>query len=648
MTRTRAALGALLLLVAGHAEAKEPPEWLRRAAAAPEPKGTTLGATFLLNEREVTVREDGRVTTVERRAVRISSEKGQAWAKGRVVYDTQSGKVSDIEAWLLPPKGEPRRLKSDRVVDVSLAGNDLYNEVRARGVAAGEEAVPGTVFGYEWTLQEKPLFTQMDWAMQGRPATVLARFRLSLPPGWTGTGTLRNVSGVTPAPDALAWELRDLPEIPDEPASPPLSRLAPRLLVSYAPPPDASPDHGKAFASWADVVRWLQALSEPSVPQSVVEKARALTAGAATPSERVLAVVRYVQELKYVSVQTGVGRGGGYRPRRPDEVLSRGWGDCKDQANLLRTLLDGIGVPARLVVVFNGDRDYVIDGWPTPQQFNHVIVAIEASAFPDAQAALEGAGLGRLVFFDPTDASTPFGELPASLQGSRGLVLAPTTTTLVTLPLSPPDRNRLVRRTEGSLSAEGVLRATVHEEMTGRVAAAFRRERRDQDAPDTQRATERWATARLSGGRVESLAVSADASPGPSTLDLKLSAPRFAQLAAGLLLVGTVVVGSPVPLAFGETERRLPIELESLVREETVRITVPSGWRIEERPAPVDLKTPFGAFRMKPVVEGDVLLVERRFELSTGTWPLTEYAALRAFLDKARAAARAPFVLRRE
>ena len=193
---------------------------------------------------------------------------------------------------------------------------------------------------------------------------------------------------------------------------PPYSDVAPRLAVSvFAPGPKWAPGQ---FDSWQSVAQWLHQLSDRSsvATAAVTGKARELTQSGNTDFERAAAIARYAQQVQYISIQTGVGRGGGYQPRPASLVLERNYGDCKDKASLMRALLAAVGIPSYLVSLYLGDRSYVRAEWPSPQQFNHAIIAIALPAMPARHAsAIDHPALGTLVMFDPTDEHTPFGEL---------------------------------------------------------------------------------------------------------------------------------------------------------------------------------------------------------------------------------------------
>src|SRR5262245_59229749 len=155
LARVSSAL-VLLALLGGVSAADEAPDWLREAASLKSPVyDKEVSAVVLLNEQRVSVDEDGKVTTVERHAVRILSRDGRNAAHGICVYVTNSGKVRDFKGWLIKPGGAVKRYGSDQVIDVSIAENAVYDETRARQLSAVDDATEGAVFGYEYVLEDR-------------------------------------------------------------------------------------------------------------------------------------------------------------------------------------------------------------------------------------------------------------------------------------------------------------------------------------------------------------------------------------------------------------------------------------------------------------------------------------------------------------
>jgi hypothetical protein len=65
-------------------------------------------AVVLLDEATTTVGEDGRLTTTKTYAVRILTNEGRAYAFAAAGYETDSGKIRDIRAWLIRPSGQTK------------------------------------------------------------------------------------------------------------------------------------------------------------------------------------------------------------------------------------------------------------------------------------------------------------------------------------------------------------------------------------------------------------------------------------------------------------------------------------------------------------------------------------------------------------
>src|SRR5262249_37285318 len=155
----------------------------------------------------------------------------------------------------------------------------------------------GAVFGYQSSSEEQSIFGEDAWRFQDRLPTLLSRYTLNLPSGWSANHVSFNHSKIEPqvSGNSYTWQLSDLPPIKPEPAMPEVSNLAPRLAVSYVPPSGTSGSL-KTFASWTDVSRFLTGLHDPqAVPNdAVATKTMQLTIGAKTELERLKAIGSYV------------------------------------------------------------------------------------------------------------------------------------------------------------------------------------------------------------------------------------------------------------------------------------------------------------------------------------------------------------------
>lgn len=647
-------LPLFLLCCVGLARAADdPPEWLRQAASVvPTNYAKNVPAVVLLVEQNIRVDEDGKVTKNQRKVVKILSKEGRSEAKAAVPYLTDTGKVREMRAWMIRPSGAPKSFGKDEVLDLAAAPNDVFNEVRIKLITARDDAEPGAFFGCEWTTEERSVFTQLDWQFQDRLPARVSRLTITLPTGWSVEGIMMNHAKIEPTVTGTtySWELSDLPYIEEEPASPSVTALAPRLAISYFSPPNKKTGIGRTFNNWTDVSRWLTELSDSqaALSDALANKAKQLIADTRTELERIQTIGRYVQNVNYVAIQTGIGRGGGYRPHSAIDVFAKSYGDCKDKANLMRALLKAVGIQSYLVCIYAGDRSFVHEEWPSPQQFNHCIIAVKVSDETGAGAVLNHPVLGRLLTFDPTDGVTPVGYLPSYEENSLALVIAGEAGALVRMPSTPPEANVLERQIDVVLGAEGSVSANVHERSAGKSAVVLRGEFRGLARSDYVKSIEAWITRGVNGARVSKVEPS-DNAQGGFALDVDFKAEHYGQLMHGRLLIfRPAIVSRHESIFLTEATRKYPVVLEGHAYVDTVKFKLPVGFEVDELPDPVKLETPFGSYTTTYVVKDGNLQFTRKLTVQAATIPVVDYSKVRSFYERIRKAEQTPVVLARK
>jgi Domain of Unknown Function with PDB structure (DUF3857)/Transglutaminase-like superfamily len=625
------------------------PAWLQQAASVSVPTyKKDVPAVVLVDEANVTIGADGLVTITSNYAVRILTREGRGYAAASEAYETDSGKVREMRAWLIRPGvGKVKSYAKDDVLDVAAALNDVYNETRIKQINASDEADAGAVFGYQSVTEYRSFFNQTVWSFQGRIPVLSSRYTMTLPASWRATSVTFNHAKVEPAVTGTtyAWELRDLPPIESEPSSPSITTLAPRIAVSYAPATGAASALNRSFESWSEVSRWYTELSDPQVTldDAIAAKARELTSTAKTELERIRAISRYVQKLQYISIQIGVGR---FRPHSATEVFAKAYGDCKDKANLMRAMLKAVKIEAYPVLIYSGDSTYVREEWTSPGQFNHCIVAIKVSDETQAQTIVKHPTLGRLLIFDATDPQTPLGDLPDHEQGSLALIAAGSDGALMRMPVTPPEANQLERQVEAVLSPDGSLVGSIQERSTGQSAADQRRAFSYLSRPQYIKMIEAWITQGATGALVSKVEPVDQSADGRFALDVAFSAPSYGQLMQSRLLVfKPAIVSRRESLFLTEAVRKHPVVLESTAYTETVHVKLPDGFDVDEMPDPLKLDTAFGNYNASYDVKDGQLVFKRKLILRASTIPAEQYQSVRTFFERIRAVEQSPVVL---
>lgn len=629
----------------------EVPAWLQQVASAPNPTyQKDVPGVVLLREQHVTVSQDGRVTTVTTFALRVLLREGREYAIARESYESDAGKVKEMHAWLIRPSGPVKRYGKDAVLDAIEDPNDIYNESRFKLIDGSPDADTGATFGYQTTTEERSIFSQDVWSFQNRLPALVSRYTLSLPQGWHASSVTFNHANVEPSINGstYTWELRDLQPIAPEPSSPGVSSLAPRLAVSYFPPADTKTIPLQTFANWTEVSHWLSGLHDPqSVPdEALAAKARQLTVEAKTDLEKIRAVGRYVQGIRYISIDIGVSRGGGMRPHAAAQVFAKSYGDCKDKANLMRSMLKALSITAYPVGIFSGDPTYVREEWASPNQFNHCIIAIRVSDETQAPTIITHPKLGRLLIFDPTDDDTPVGDLPEHEQNSFALIVAGEDGSLVRMPATPPEANGLSRQIEATLTADGSITASIQQEAIGKSAAEYSNEFRHQSPAGYMKVIERWITSSATAAKVLKMEPRDNHNEGRFDLRVDFTVPGYGQVMQNRLLVfNPAIVSRREMLFLTEAKRAHPIVLHSRSFSEVVRVKLPVGFEVDELPDVVKLEAPFGLYKTTYEVKNGELIFTRSLAQRATTIPADQYNTVRKFYERMRAAEQAPVVL---
>jgi len=632
----------------------ETPSWVQQAAALKVPTyDKDVPAVVLVDESATTIGSDGHINEVYNYAIRLLRREGRDYCVASVGYIPDIGKVKEFRAWLIRPAGDAKRYGKDDAVDIAGDLNDVYNEYRLRKISATDVADAGAVFAYTYTREDRSVFSQSDWAFQGSLPVISSRYNLTLPEGWKADSVTFNYAKIEPKVNGTnyTWELSNLPPIPDEPMSPSLSQLVPRLAISYYPPSSSGSLSIKTFSNWREVATWMSELEDPQVvvDDALARKAYELTALAKTEYEKIRAIAQYVQNIQYISIQTGIGRGGGYRPHASNLVFAKSYGDCKDKANLMRAMLKVVGITAIPVSIYSGDPTYVRAAWPSPQQFNHCIIAVKVSSETQASTIIQHPTLGRLLIFDPTDEQTPIGDLPFYLQGSLALVDSKDETDLVKMPVTPPEMNQLERTATLELQADGAITGQIKEQANGQTAARFRTEFRRLSKPEYTGMIERWLTSGATSARLNKMEPSDNSADGRFTLNVEFSANQYGQLMQGRLLVfKPAIVSRRESLVLTASARTHPVVLRANAYSETVQIKLPSGFTVDEVPDAVKLETPFGSYVTSYEVKNNELVFKRKLSQRATTIAPGDYGAVRKFFESIRAAENAPVVLAKQ
>lgn len=340
-----------VLAVSRPAQAGDAPPWMHAAASAPlPPHDEKTDAVLLYSETNVSVQSADKIKTQVREVYKILRPGGRELGTVAVPFNPLL-KITSLKGWCIPAQGKDYEVKEKEAVETSLLevqGGELYSDVKDK-ILRIPAPDPGNVLGYEYELEERPLFLQNIWTVQGEHPARESHYSLQLPPGWEFQAAWLNYPEVKPTQSGVRWEwtVSDVKEIRPERSMPPIDGVGAQMIV-YLFPPGGAGTH--SFATWKEMGQWYTALTSGrrQVSPQIKKQVDAITAASPATLDKMKALAQFMQrDIRYVAIKLGIG---GVQPHPASEVLAHRYGDCKDKATLMSAMLQEIGVDSYYVV----------------------------------------------------------------------------------------------------------------------------------------------------------------------------------------------------------------------------------------------------------------------------------------------------------
>lgn len=635
-------LAATICIVSGSVpvRASDAPQWMHAVANAPLPAhDEKTDAVLLYSEHTISVQSVDKIKTHVRAVYKILRPSGRDYGIVAVPFNAHE-KISGLRGWCIPAQGKDYEIKDKEAIEVSLPkidGSELISDVKDK-VLQIPAADPGNVVGYEYDDEEHPLVLQAVWRFQHEIPGRELHFSLQLPAGWEYKSSWINSSEANPKQSGnnqWDWTVSDIKAIRYEPEMPPIEGVAAQMVVSFFPPGGAALN---GFSNWQEMGKWYLNLTNgrrDASPQ-ITQQVATLTASAKTPLEKMRALAQYVQhDVRYVAISLGIG---GVQPYPASDVFTHHYGDCKDKATLMSSMLTQIGIESFYVII-NAERGSVTAKTPASVgAFNHAVLAIKLPAElsdPSLVATVQHPRLGQLLYFDPTNEFTPFGEIGGYLQENYGLLVAPEGGELVELPKQAPAMNGVLRAGTLTLDLNGTLKGEVTETRMGD-RAWHERARLRTVTKDTDRIKpiEDLLAGSLSLFQITHASITnLHQTDQPFGFNYSFEAQAYAKNAGGLLLVRPRVLGiKSSGLLETKESRKFPIEFDGPARDtDTFDITIPAGLIVDDVPPPVDADYGFASYHAKTEVKGNMIHYSRTFEVKELSVPVEKADELKKF-----------------
>ncbi len=225
--------------------------------------------------------------------------------------------------------------------------------------------------------------------------------------------------------DIITYTATNLKPFVSESYAPGSSFIYPHFLILSK---EANTDAGKItyFNTIADQYKWCYGLVQQvgDDQAALTSKAQELTNGITGDINKVKAIYNWVQHnIRYIAYEDGIA---GFKPAKAMDVINKKYGDCKGMANLITSLLKGIGLDGRHCWIGTNHIAYDLST-PALSVHNHMIAAWLYN--------------GKTYYLDGTETNIAFNEYAERISGRQVLVENGDKYILANIPLATPNQN---------------------------------------------------------------------------------------------------------------------------------------------------------------------------------------------------------------
>ncbi|MDD5070240.1 MAG: DUF3857 and transglutaminase domain-containing protein [Candidatus Omnitrophica bacterium] len=369
------------------------------------------GAAILLVDEAIEVTADNKSVSTSHVIEKILDDKGKHLGEIQLGYDSTNERIELEYARTITKDGRIMYAGKSQIRDVSRYLNyPLYSNARAFIISMPSIEV-GSIIEYKVKVYSNKLINEKDFTyvyrLQESLPVCAAKFKLIIPENRQLNLRYLNLEyaekiNLSPKIETdqsgkkvYSWQVEKiLPLIPEE-SMPPQVMVNPSILIS-------------SFVSWEDIRHWWYELlkDKTKLTPQMKDFLATLTAECSDPWQKAKKIYEFcAKDIRYVAVEYG---DSGYEPHSAEEVFRNKYGDCKDQATLLVAFLRAAGFEASVVLIPTRNV-YSLDKKFPALMFDHAIAVL----FHE----------GKIIFMDPTSATTSFSDLPLGDQDRDVLVI---------------------------------------------------------------------------------------------------------------------------------------------------------------------------------------------------------------------------------
>ncbi|HWR34181.1 MAG TPA: DUF3857 domain-containing protein, partial [Chitinophagaceae bacterium] len=558
-------------------------------------------------------------------ALTILDEKGDEQA-GFLEYYDKLHEIKNIEGALFDSEGkELKRLKNRQIMDIT--GNDddnLIDDRRRKYHNFYFKVYPytvqyeveirfnGTMFFPMWLPREDEQYSVEQSSISiVYPADYTIRFK-----SYNYNGDPVATAGEK-GKKVLTWQIKELPAIDDEFASPSWYEI--NTAVLFAPAEFELQQYKGSMINWQEFGKFVYQLKQgrDQLPENIKQAVHQIADNAKDSREKIAALYKYMQKnTRYISIQLGIG---GWQPFDAKYVAAKSYGDCKALTNYMYSLLKEAGISSCYTLVKAGrNADKIIADFPS-QQFNHVILCIPLQK--------------DTMWLECTSQTMPVGYLGDFTCDRYALMINENGGTLVRTPKYSMQENLELRHIKATLDKEATLQVKavtsyggLQQDMYHDLIHSLSKDKVKEFLHEQLD----FATYEVSNFDYKE--INGILPTVQETLDIAVS--NYATITGKrLFIIPNIMTRTRRKLTANE-ERKFDIELDFEYTDvDTVEITLPEGYALEFMPQDVLVNSKFGRYYCSVKLKGNQLLYYRRMEYYGGYFPAKDYTELVKFYE---------------
>ena len=578
----------------------------------------------LLNQQVVRVNPNGSSSRMFHIVSKLLRAPGvNEISRHQIYYEPERQVVDILRAAVITPDG--RELSRAEVQDRSTSAamgvtTRIYDQHYLKQVFF-KDLEPGCVVDLQYTIRDTGDNVYGDYFadtfyFSSEDPTVRSQYILDLPKSihvqsraFNSAAQSEHLETPDNAREVFKWDASNMPGVMHERGMPPVIDKMAQLQVT-------------TMKTWQEVGQWYTNLSrEEQAPSDEMRKDVAeMTRDCKTATDKLRVIHDWViRKIRYLGIEFGRN---GYKPHPASETYKALYGDCKDTATLLTSMLRAAGIDSHLVLIRTVTAGIVpSDSLAMPNLFNHCIAFA-----PQVD--------GKDYWIDGTTDFHRLGEVPYADQDAQVLVIDAKDSKFVQIPHGTAEENLVEQKFVAKVDKNGSGLLSMHEVRHGQWAPGYR------ELAETPGQYERYmkdyAAKRLNGAEVVKLSTAGPDEQGPMWMQSEFKLPALASQSGERKTMPATFDALFLSQRYAvEGKRKNDLQLFfPWSHKSEIVYEIERGLQVVALPEEAQLNESFGKYSRKLVQQEGTLTIKEEFELIKPHILVAEYEAFKNFCNK--------------